>query len=363
MRRYIIGLPHFGVDPAMNDFVALAGQQQTLAGAIIQRRDSEREVTTQLITEYRAIVQCLSRAGARLQVGVQVALTDWRVLGPLRQNFDLELFEFNLRLPLNRTCYPRDISLRLKSKTVVNSDLKGDLEQSVDWRLIPQGRRPIFSPLGEGGTTLASTRSVVTQERLVGPGGGSIELGDHAFDVVREAGLALVKIPLFRSTCLGSIGEEQEDAGPSVNNHLDRVAALITDAAGRDHLIVDPTIEAALFETPHPTREFEPVGVETWGPMLKARAARAGVNLRMATEQMGVPYALNLLQLENGNVVMTSGCEATRRQVEEIVGKGRVYTTDVPIQYYPTHLRAGLRCLTGDAPPQALHTRQRPFST
>lgn len=63
-----------------------------------------------------------------------------------------------------------------------------------------------------------------------------------------------------------------------------------------------------------------------------------------------VPYALNLLQLPDGRVLMTGGDPELERFLEGLVGDDRVVTTDVPIRYIPTWMYGGIRCLVSEEP-------------
>ena len=47
---------------------------------------------------------------------------------------------------------------------------------------------------------------------------------------------------------------------------------------------------------------------------------------------------------------MTSGEPELETVVENIVGRENLFTTEIPIEIFPTTLRGGIRCMIGEVP-------------
>jgi hypothetical protein len=74
------------------------------------------------------------------------------------------------------------------------------------------------------------------------------------------------------------------------------------------------------------------------------------MGIGMLPVKISVPFALNLIQLFDGRVLMTGGDKEVFETVEKIVGKGKVIQTSIPIRYFPLYGRGGIRCLVTHVP-------------
>ncbi len=70
------------------------------------------------------------------------------------------------------------------------------------------------------------------------------------------------------------------------------------------------------------------------------------------------PLALNLLQLDTGDIIMTSQADVLERRLKDMVGADRVHTTEVPIIKIPNRARGSIRCMTNIVPVSLLETNK-----
>lgn len=119
----------------------------------------------------------------------------------------------------------------------------------------------------------------------------------------------------------------------NVQGHIDGHAALIEEKEGNIVLLV---AESYYQQNSKTMQRISEVGLNT---RVDIRAVKTNL-----------PLELNLVQFRDGKVVMTGGTKETQTLVEDLVGKDKVITTNVPIQWIPKRRSAGIRCITNIIP-------------
>lgn len=133
--------------------------------------------------------------------------------------------------------------------------------------------------------------------------------------------------------------QEVEERDLFGNEYLDRVAAFIKGKDNQDYLLLDPVY----MNTRFPYRRYS--------SEIQAACLRLGVEpVVIDKTEADVPYGLNLVQFNDKTVIMSAGHESLRQLLEQIVGEGKVFTTQNPVINYPVIRRGGIRCLTLAAP-------------
>ena len=348
-RRYVLGEPCFRTAPF--DFHhAPAGQQAALCAVVLGETDNPVVIEQQLAREYTAVAYCLVRMGVRPDlIYSHRQYFEWGTAGPLMQEFGLKTLNLPSEISASYTCFPRDLCLRMGKLTLLNPHCRKQWRDNVS-PTDHLSRGIVVSPLGEGGTTLVAGLTVVTQRHvIVHRPEKSIELNEKAFAVIQLAGMNRMLMPPSREI---NVDANYVGKRARLNKHGDRIYALLTGADGKPHLVIDSTVTMAgvLAKSPDRLVAIEPAA---WLPLVRERCTEDGI-LMHEVPRMQVPFALNLLQFEDSRrVIMTGGDSEVQTLIEEIAGKGRVFTTDIPIRYFPTHRRGGIRCLIGDRPSDA----------
>jgi hypothetical protein len=241
--------------------------------------------------------------------------------------------------PAQSTLYPRDFCSVFPAHKLLLLNPRAIKLQTCfnnDWHAAE-------SPFGEGGRILYSGDVVLATERLMSDDRTPSRKTTNAdLKVFRDAGIRVGKVPLFVSARFGFGG----DGTITFNEHLDRVGCLIMDRSNSLHLILDPAIQSV-----------EWMGNGRWQPRETVETVACfrricePMDIRVhVPKTMRVPYALNLLQVHDGRVLMTSGDPDVQQVVTDIMGQENVYTTEVPIRFFPTWAYAGIHCLVSDAP-------------
>ena len=266
--------------------------------------------------EYMAIATAIRAAGERFRVvNPGVGDTEVRALcdSPVYVN---PAIKGVLRM------YPRDMVADIGPCILINGHyFEGCLE--LDGKLF------MSSPFGEGGVLL-SRGGVGVTSYYFGPDWEAWSDPERE-DLGREAGLNIAVV----SACY-----TRECESYFSDPHIDRVASLVEGVDGGMHLLLDPQYVGYDYKERLPTepidvvkRSCEPLEIEVHTP-----------------KRMMLPYSVSVLQLPNGNVVMTSGDEVMYDLVCEIVGEDRVFLTPVPIRAYPAYAYAGIHCLVTEYP-------------
>jgi len=335
---YLLGEPFFGV-PWRAEFFAPIGQAKRCYEVLGETRNMG-EVATKLRDEYSAIARALKSMG----VDFRLVCTDVKKID---QDFALQLcHELGCKMASfagfsrSVTLYPRDFcSIFPSSKVVLVNPRAMRVTASFkeDWTVSE-------SLYGEGGRILFTDQVALVGDRVMQENcGPSRETQESDLGIFRQAGITVGKIPLFVTVGFGHGGRTDL---VSFNDHLDRVACLLKGNDSSIHLVIDPA-----------TYSVEWVGENRWAArepketmdLLRSVCNPQGITVH-TPKRMQIPGSLNLLQLNDGRVLMSSGDSDVQELVTEIVGKENVTTTMVPIRFYPTWAHAGIRCLVNEAP-------------
>jgi hypothetical protein len=339
---YLVGEPIFPdwMEPPTERFSSPVASAQFAVNLRRSVQDLE-QLKMALRHEYLAIIAGLSEMGATFRLlYAHPDKVDQRVMNAaVRAGF--RLAGMTPDFFTGGTIYPRDFSIRAGRVSLVNSA----------WTQLTQNQDDLIaSPFGEGGRTLSARDIVLVPERIVLKAGLSRRVMDEDLSPLYAAGLRTGRLPLPVAVYCT---HEEVTSSVFFNDHLDRAAGLIAGKDGRAHLVLDPcffTVKwidegAKIWELREP-EDSENLVREICKPL--------GIVVhRLAS--MRVPYALNLIQSQDGCVLMTGGDEAAAGLIGELVGSEKVHTTEIPIIHYPVFANAGIRCLVGDMPPVFRH--------
>lgn len=337
---YLVGEPWlFGVVDKREFYAPIS--QVALCRRVLKEVEDRSFVLQKLREEYLAIIWTLNRMKIEFriiyshedEIDKEVIATCVNALGCRLVGFPPTYFPPGI-------VYPRDFATVLPGLVLVNSNM---VKVMVGQK---EGCRILSSPYGEGGRTLFCNNTMLVCERLVLEDRQSVDAEKNgAIDEIRKMD---IRIGLLPPPLARSFSASEDDDKAFFNDHLDRVACLIKGANGKLHLVVDPKLCTADWRsaqgtpwTPRLTTETmqrvkqicEPLGIEVHSP-----------------KDMRIPYALNLIQFEDGRVLMTDGDESVAEVISEIVGGKNVFKTPTPIRFFPAWCYAGIRCLVNEAP-------------
>lgn len=297
----------------------------SLALQMMRRHISEQEEVELLGNEYLDIAFTLfnNRVPFRLIVAHDDLVSVPVVLG-LNQRYSIKGARFFKEIPTELTCFPRDIVFDLDGKILINPQAN----------LMPVQGFVTTSLLGEGGHILKIGRKILLPSNL-----GFTKSRLKFEKDIREllAGYEVGFLPWPFGVEIRNGGQVLEEFP---GTHLDRVAAFIKGAEGRDYLLVDPNY---LNDSRLPWGSYK-------GELI-ATARRMGITLVVIDKSdRDVPYGLNLVQFNDGSVFMSSGHKSLEALIKQIVGDDRVFTTNRPVIYFPILRRGGLNCMILFAP-------------
>lgn len=337
---YLVGEPIFCV-PWRHEFFAPIGQAMKCY-AILGETSNMGDVATQLRKEYTAIIHAMYR----MELDFRLVCRDLR---DIDQDFTATLCQelgcklagfpgFSGRV----TLYPRDFCTVFSiAKTLLVNPKGIQLQMSFkdDWHVHA-------SPYGEGGRILHADHTALVVDRLIVEDEISRGTTNADFRPFRDARIRIGKVPPF---VMIGFGHDGRATSVSFNDHLDRIGCLITGRDNSLHLILDPAMRSIEWTEGNGKRLWESRETQETLDLFREICCPLGIEVHMP-KTMQVPYSLNLLQVPDGRVLMTSGDPDVERLVTDIVGKKKVFTTSVPIRFFPTWSYAGIRCLVSEAP-------------
>jgi hypothetical protein len=302
---------------------------------------------SRLRAEYLAIIRALDTMDVPFRiVYAHPEIIDHEVLAELADRRS-KFARFNEGFFPSSVAFPRDFCSVLPGLILFNEDTRLKVTGSDGWEFRS-------SPFGQGGRMLAAQTTVVVSERLCREKEESEMVGDEELAAISRFGLTAVRCP---APVLARLDDNGRITATAVNDHVDRVAALIRDERGGLHLMIDPRVVTARFPDPA-GQHCEPMGAEETVGILRERLDPLGIHVHRPPGLLN-PYALNLLQFDDGRILMTEGDADLKEFLESLSGKGSVTTTDGPIRYMPTWLCGGIRCLVSEEPTPILGPRQR----
>jgi len=336
---YLVGEPLIQARSPKERFQAPIGQAG-LCLQVLQEAGNAREIKTKLQLEYLAIILALQQMGIEFRIiHAHPSQLDPEILAVCVEKLGCRLAGFTEDFFPPSVAYPRDFSSVLGGLVLIN---EGTQVLAVE----KNGYRMVNSPYGEGGSILHSLNTAIICERVCKQYGedGFRRYEESDLSPLREAGIKIGPFPAIVGEAI--INQRHTDRVFS-NNHIDRVAGLLAGRDGRLHLIVDPAIVGTDWDGA--LKPWTPIFAADLVPQLQRRYESLGVVVH-APSKLSVPYSLNFMSFPDGRVLMTSGDPEAEALVCSIAGKENVYTTQVPIRYYPTFHYAGIRCLIGDFP-------------
>lgn len=287
--------------------------------APITGRDINEDLLKQLVLEHLGIQVLLEKAVGKENIFLSqtsVILGRSSPLGRewLEVNLPTELTRGSQRIPFlnaHGSTWLRDGFTYLNDQVYANEDHWDFYDEIVT-----------ISSLGEGGRVLNKDKSVIVSP-LVWKAARRSDIAD-----LRRQGFKFGTLPSV-------IKEKQEYDFNYLNDHIDGHASLIADQERRLHLL----IAKSYFE-------------QRSGSMREIREAAdyAGVKPVVVDDINLPPLSFNLIQLENGVVIMTGGADALEEVIADLVGKSRVLTTEVELWEIPSVSAGSIRCLTNYLP-------------
>lgn len=192
--------------------------------------------------------------------------------------------------------------------------------------------RILSSPLGEGGSVLYTDQLALACE-FFNCKGQMVKAEDLA-DPIRQAGVVFGTLPPPVS------GEETNgEVEGHFDQHVDRVASLITDPQGEHHLLVSRYYSMTPSEFREPEQTME---------IVRRTCDELHIHLHELA-RLEIPQSFAVVQ-RTDKVLMTSGDEEIEEVVKGIVGEENIVTTEIPIVLYPAYAAASIRCLVAEFP-------------
>lgn len=336
---YLLGEPKFNI-PRRNDFFAPGGQAQ-LCQKVLDQSTTMGVVAENLRREHAAIAHALKQMGVDFRIVCRdLEKIDQPYIVALNSALGCRLAGFPGHAT-STVLYPRDfctVHPELKTLLLNPYGIESVVSSKDGWRIAK-------SVWGEGGRVLYAKGTALIGDRLrtedVGP---SRPLVDEDVRILREMGMRFGEIPLPVALRYGWSGITEK---VSHNDHLDRIGALLVSQNQSLHFVMDPLnfttqwLEGGSWVAREPGETVE---------LLRQVCKPLDITVHLPDRPLQVPYALNLLQVADGRVLMTSGDPGVEALVADIVGRENVYSTAVPICYYPVWMNAGIRCLVSEAP-------------
>lgn len=341
---YLVGEPIFDTSPRAQFFAPVS--QEDLCRAVLLETRDPAHISQSLVVEYLAIIDGLKRMGVEFRIAyAHPENTDRLALSLCVQELGCRLVELPSELSPQCTLFPRDFCMMLPGIMLLRDDVDALIPQPCEYVIYQ-------SPLGEGGRVLFAGATLLASEGAWIDEDTLHVFSPADFTPLHKAGIATGLFPMPAACALTGDGTMRIGLA-QYNDHIDRVASLLEDPSGRLHLIVDPALISGSTRNDRFLRtsaDFHLLSSEQTIVLLKERCKQLGITLHVPAHPLRIPCSLNLLQVSDGRVLMTSGDEALTEIVSSIVGNRRVQTTAAPIRYLPVWQHAGIRCIVGDFP-------------
>ena len=327
---YLLGEPLFHPELAAEHWAPIGQVRAVLK--VLEEGESEELVLDRWRTEYLSVVDAL----IQMQVPFRVCIThrdylDRPTMKELEHR-DCGFAEFAPALMPGLNVFVRDLCTTLPGLVLMND------EAFQPTSLETGGVLHRTSPLGMGGRVLHAGDSVVVNALLRRERTANNNLSPIAKDEqdgIRRLGLQVATFPAVCCEWFNierSIGYEFFG-----DDHVDRSACLLRGQSNEVHLVLAPKLQpltlSGRWQDPE---EYKEEFLNQWSDM--------GIKVTVL-DGISVPYALNLIQFEDGRVLMTSGDDHTLSVVSQIVGKESVHMTSEPIRFFPAWAQSGIRCL------------------
>ena len=320
---YLVSEPAFNAFQIPKKYYAPIGQWELCQQVLRETQDREI-ILKNLGKEYLAIVFALYKMGVDFRIiYAHPGKVDEGLLKICISLFGCKLTK--LKASQRLCAFPRDLFTILQGIVLASSS---------------RIRGTVFSPYGEGGRILTCKNIALVAERLLLENKKkSVE--PKGLQKIRKANIeiGLLPNPVCKTFSKNSVGKS------FFNDHLDRIACLIQDKNGKPHLVLDPQISVADYNTKSWTALSPKESIER----IKSVCNPMGIKTH-CPKKIEVPYSLNLLQFPDKRILMTGQDNSVAETIGKIVGKNNIVKTEMPISFTPTHAFGGIRCLIGEAP-------------
>lgn len=324
--RPVMGEPAFRIRDSklwgpVGQAVVMMEAQQQLVGC---------DISARLADEYLAIGQALKEAGEEFGI-INLSLTpESGVYADIRQLSDLSVV-MRQSVPGPIRMYPRDMAVIMERLWLLNEKGFLPLERRMG------EVRAISSPLGEGGCVLYCPNTAITCEYCWTEERHEAPVPPYA-EAIAEAGVNVIMLP---NPICGPLSATMRISDTGMNDHIDRVAGLLTAPDGSLHLVVDTGYYSNQdYETLEPPQTIR---------LVQERCAEFEITVHIP-RRVKIPYSMGFYQAGNGKVVLTAGDEYMAELVAGIVGEDNVIPTLIPILAYPVIAKSSIRCLIGELP-------------
>jgi len=337
---FLVGEPILDIgNPADHeDFHVPIGQAEISQQILLETTQREL-IIEKLRQEYCAIIYGLKQMGINLRIIYSHPdKVDRIVLQACVNLLGCRLADFPSNYFPPSIAYPRDFSVTLPDLVLVNSSVAQVVVEGKD------GYRIISSTLGEGGRVLACRNIMLVCERFNLQNGRSSS-PEHLDKMTSYN----IKTGLFPPTLGVRINPKNIRPHAFFNDHIDRIACLIQGIDDKPHLVIDPSLQVALWKGRNTCPSWIPLSIQDTLKLIKKRCDPLGIEIH-TPKQIDIPYSLNFIQFSDGRVLMTSGDDPVAKTIADIVGNENVFYTEQPIRYFPFWKYAGIRCLVNEAP-------------
>jgi hypothetical protein len=158
--------------------------------------------------------------------------------------------------------------------------------------------------------------------------------------VLKEAGIRVIVLPMAVSFHLSRKRACRAET-LLFDDHIDRSASLIRGREGGLFLVVDPGYRTGSL--------LDPLPVSKSVDWLRRICEDAEIEV-VSPGRLTVPYGTAAVQLSNGKVLVSGGCDEMLQLLGDIVGAENVIATKVPLNAYPVFAAAGIHCLVTERP-------------
>jgi len=297
---------------------------------------SKQQVERSLCREYWEIMVILNNMAIDYAVPLLRPKPQNRIfLEKCQNNFGFQMVQSGI-FPPQILAYPRNLCATIKSSKLILLNSRAFKKPE---RLI-NGWNTVVSPYGDGGYVISKNATVIIGKMIT-----------HDLDPIVTK-IQKTRIGIFPSVVNYEYSKSCDKPDIIYNNHIDRVACLLKDPREKIHLVIDPQLVLASYSDKNTNdifllepykalklikKTFEPIGIKVHWP-----------------KSIEIPCSLNLIQFEDGRVLMTGGEHSLREVVSSIVGTKNVFETRIPIEFLPVWKRAGIHCLLSEIPDSVL---------
>ena len=337
---YLVGAPIFLPGIPEDGRFPVPIHQARLIASILANNHELSHVEGQLREEHNSIVTALNEMGYHFQIALAYpdkldsrAICDYLARG-------CRLIRFPSDFPASLALCPRDLAVTIPGRVLLNCRY-ASIDRVID------DCRITSSPVGDGGSVLLASGAAVVCDRIISfcddlPMNRSTCKSD--LEPFVSAGMKTV---MFPAPVMGFLKGGSLTGQLAFFGHCDRVSCLVSDVQGGLHLVLDHDI-VTVSVVDESAQSWRPMMLDETISVLRRACESRGITVHRAPRST-VPYSLNLQQFFDGRILMTGGTTEVTEMLRSITGQ-QIVTTNIPIQYYPTWMYAGIHCLVTEFP-------------